>query len=376
MSTLAKYMLNTMLKIPFKMIGNFFCVKSTVNWSKEKKDILQRANWLCDEVLVSPELLIDKMPHELGEHYQGEWAIYTCSHLSAALVNISHLYPEEKQTCAKRAKQLVEMVLSPAIREYDTKSWGEDALQTLKGEKSHMTYLSILAWVITNYKMIDDNNQYDKLLEEICETLHRRMLKAKYMNLPSFPNGIVFLPDMMFAIVALNNFAKFNNGKYADTVNRWLDSTRENLIDSKTELIVSFQDRKVVRGSYVALNCYCLTLLDNKQFSQQQYIQMKKFFKKNYPSWGIREHLNKTPLLAFDPDAGPIAFGLSPSGTAWAIGSATYFQDWKFRNQLLRTAEIAGNTTQRKNKRHYKLGELAMVGEAVVLAMKTNVDKN
>ena len=103
---------------------------------------------------------------------------------------------------------------------------------------------------------------------------------------------------------------------------------------------------------------------------------MKKFFKKNYPSWGIREHLNKTPLLAFDPDAGPIAFGLSPSGTAWAIGSATYFQDWKFRNQLLRTAEIAGNTTKSKNKRHYKLGELAMVGEAVVLAMKTNVDKN
>ena len=78
MSTLAKHMLNTMLKIPFKMIGNIFCVKSTVNWSKEKKDILQRANWLCDEVFVSPELLIDKMPHELGEHYQGEWAIYTC----------------------------------------------------------------------------------------------------------------------------------------------------------------------------------------------------------------------------------------------------------------------------------------------------------
>jgi hypothetical protein len=55
------------------------------------------------------------------------------------------------------------------------------------------------------------------------------------------------------------------------------------------------------------------------------------------------------------------------------MGSATYFEDWDFRSKLLHTAEIAGHTLQGKGKRHYRLGEIAPVGEAVVLAMKTNV---
>lgn len=76
--------------------------------------------------------------------------------------------------------------------------------------------------------------------------------------------------------------------------------------------------------------------------------------------------------MKFDYDAGPIVEGFSPSGTAWAIGAATYFQDWEFRGQMLRTAEIFGNTTGSGGKRHYKLGELVMVGEAVTLAMRTH----
>ncbi len=39
-----------------------------------------------------------------------------------------------------------------------------------------------------------------------------------------------------------------------------------------------------------------------------------------------------------------IFFNLSPSGIAFAIGSATYFGDTDFRNRLLKTREIAGST--------------------------------
>ena len=73
-----------------------------------------------------------------------------------------------------------------------------------------------------------------------------------------------------------------------------------------------------------------------------------------------------------DIDAGPIILNLSPSGTAFAIGSATYFKDTVFRNKLLHTAEIAGHTVKWKNSRHYLLAELALVGEAITLAMRTN----
>ena len=88
---------------------------------------------------------------------------------------------------------------------------------------------------------------------------------------------------------------------------------------------------------------------------------------------GIREYLYHSPTLDFDVDAGPIVQGLSPSGSVFAIGSATYFKDWEFRAQLLRVAEIVGQTVKRKKQRHYLLGEIVLVGEAATLAMRTNI---
>ena len=88
--------------------------------------------------------------------------------------------------------------------------------------------------------------------------------------------------------------------------------------------------------------------------------------------YSITEYHNRSCWLGMDIDAGPIILNLSPSGTAFAIGSATFFGDKVFRNSLLKTAEIAGHTLQLDNKRHYLLADLALVGEAITLAMRTN----
>lgn len=88
--------------------------------------------------------------------------------------------------------------------------------------------------------------------------------------------------------------------------------------------------------------------------------------------YSITEYHDRSCWLGMDIDAGPIILNLSPSGTAFAIGSATYFGDNTFRNSLLKTAEIAGHTIQWGNKRHYLLADIALVGEAITLAMRTN----
>lgn len=79
-------------------------------------------------------------------------------------------------------------------------------------------------------------------------------------------------------------------------------------------------------------------------------------------------------MFGVDIDAGPIIFNLSPSGTAFATGSVTYFNDSKLRRKLLKTAEIAGTTISCRGKRHYLLADVALVGEAIMLAMRTNVN--
>ena len=226
--------------------------------------------------------------------------------------------------------------------------------------------------------------KYDQIFDGCCEALNRRLLASPILNLPSFRSGTIFFPDMLFAIVALKNYSDLNGGIYGDTVRSWLERAKREWIDEKTGLLYSMlvpQRRypngyKAIgaRGSYAALNCYCLTMVD-PDFAYEQYKRIKVVFGKDGLLTGIREYSDQHNYFGFDPDAGPIAFGVSPSGTAWTIGCATFFKDWDFRSRLLRTAEIAGITVNgTRRTRHYLLGDLAMVGEAVALAMKTHIN--
>jgi hypothetical protein len=63
----------------------------------EKSEILRRRNYLAERLVTSPERVLNEMPSGIGLQFQGEWAMYSCSMLSAAMVNISRLYPEERE---------------------------------------------------------------------------------------------------------------------------------------------------------------------------------------------------------------------------------------------------------------------------------------
>ena len=53
-------------------------------------------------------------------------------------------------------------------------------------------------------------------------------------------------------------------------------------------------------------------------------------------------------------------------------GSSTFFNDNEVRKGILKTAEIAGHTIKMGDKRHYLLANVALVGEAIMLAMRTH----
>ena len=243
-----------------------------------------------------------------------------------------------------------------------------------------MSYLSLLAWMITNYKFIGGDTEYDELLHRICEALHRRMLAAPDLNLKTFPNNPIFIPDMMVTIVALHNYAQLYDGQYADMVQRWLDKAKTEWIDQRTGLLAAtIYDQSTgdfsVCGSYAGLTCYYLSLVD-EEFAYQQYQSMKQHFASEGFITGIKEYKGRANWLDFHIDAGPLLFGYSPSGTAFAVGCATYYEDWQFRNGLLRTAELAATTIYGRKQRHYLLGSYVPVGEAITLAMKTHHKSN
>lgn len=344
----------------------------------EKQEILQRRNYLADRLITTPSELLIRMPRAIGEQFQGEWALYSCSMYTAALVNIARLYPEEREESIRLINEIIQIALSLEIRRYDTVRWGEDPLESLSGDRSHISYLSHLAWMIGGYRAIGGGPQYDDLHDELCSAMNRRILQSPTLNLPTYPGEFIYVPDMLVAIVALSDYAHQHSGKYATTVDRWETRMREEFLDPTTGLIpsyissVSAEDTLPVKGSYTALSCYYLTLV-NPVMAREQYDRLKTYFLKRRPITGIKEYAEKSPFLAFDIDAGPIICGLSPTGTAFATGSATFFKDTTLRRSILKTAEQAGTTVTFTNKTHYALADFALVGEAIMLAMRTNL---
>ncbi len=345
----------------------------------EKKEIIRRANYLVSKVATSPQELLDEMPSGIGKQFQGEWALYTCSMTCTALANIAMLYPQNKDLSLKYIAQIIEIAKSSEIRAYDRMRWGQDPFVNMPGEQSHISYYSHLAWMISNYKQIGGDQRFDELYHDLCKAMNRRICGSKTMNLPTYPGEYIYVPDMLVAIVALSNYAHQYGGKYKSTVDKWIKRAKTEWRDPGTGLLASFLDEDngksqivlPVKGSYSALNCYYLSLVD-AEFAQEQYEKLKKLFKQDFPVTGIKEYHDRTCLIGMDIDAGPIIMNLSPSGTTFTIGCATVLGDMEFRSQLLRTGEIAGSTISWFGKSHYLLANIALVGEAITLAMRTS----
>lgn len=296
-------LLGKIASVPFGMHG-------VGTFEGERNDILRRRNYLIGKLATTPQKVMEEMPGGMDEQFQGEWAMYSCSMFAAALTNIARIYPEQKEVSLGYVDKLIEIVMSSEIREYDRKRWwGEDALASLEGNHSHVSYLSILAWMMGEYKELGGGNKYDELYGRICNTLNRRMLDAETLNLPTYPDEPIYVPDMLVAVVALSYYAKFNHGSCQDTVNRWIEKAKTDWLDAKTGLLVSFLDNTgaqqidgmPVKGSYSALNCYYLSLID-RSFAKEQYERLKQYFYQSSPISGLKEYHERNCPIGMDAE--------------------------------------------------------------------------
>ena len=367
------------LLVVVKVVWVLCATNEIGSFGTEKNGIIRRANYLTSKVVTSPQQLLDEMPNGIGEQFQGEWAIYSCSMTCAALANIAILYPKNKEISIKFIGELIDIALSEEIREYDSVRWGEDPMDGIYGNHSHISYYSHVAWMISRYKQIGGDGKYDDTYHSLCKAMNRRICQSPIFNAPTYPGECIYIPDMLVAIVALSNYAHQYDGKYQSTVDRWIEKASSEWIDQETGLLASFLEEEngkaqivlPVKGSYSAVNCYYLSLVA-PEFAHAQYELLKKNFRQDFLINGLKEYHDRTCLFGMDIDAGPIIFNLSPSGTAFVIGAATSLEDMEYRKQLLKTAEIGGSTVSWLGSCHYLLANVALVGEAIVLAMRTS----
>ena len=192
--------------ILLKAIWAFWMCYGCSSFKTGKADILKRRKYLISQTMVAPQLLLDKMPEFIGSQFQGEWAIYTYSMFSTSLTNIAEIYPETREESLKIVDSLIAKVMSPEIRKYDMNRWGEDPLESLNGDKSHLSYISILAWMISHYKFLGGEGKYNNLFQTLCATMNRRILQQESLCLQTYPGEAIYIPDVLVAIAALFNY--------------------------------------------------------------------------------------------------------------------------------------------------------------------------
>ena len=271
-----KRMIIILIIIVFLVVAKVFWVTCATighgSYEGEKKEIIRRANYLTSKVITTPQALLDEMPSGIGTQFQGEWALYTCSMTSAALANIAILYPQNKELSIKFIGQIIDIAMSPEIREYDRLRWREDPLDGIYGDLSHISYYSHLAWMISRFKQIGGDGKYDGMYHSLCKAMNRRIRQSPYLNCETYPGELVYIPDMLVAIVALYNYSCQYDGEYSTTVNMWIERAKKEWLDKETGLLASFLEAEngitkivmPVKGSYSAFYCRFHTLSDVK----------------------------------------------------------------------------------------------------------------
>ena len=153
-----KLILIIIFPIILKIIWVIFKTFNHGNIKKEKKELVSRARYLVSKIGKNPKELINSMPSNIGSQFQGEWALYTCSMTCIALSNIVKLYPEYKEYALKNIENIIDIILSKELREYDKLRWGEDPIENLSKNNKHLSYLSHLVLTIGRYKQIGGTN--------------------------------------------------------------------------------------------------------------------------------------------------------------------------------------------------------------------------
>ncbi len=304
---------------------------------------------------------------------RGEWALGTLSMTAAALCNIGFALPDTRADSLEHLPGLITRAMTPPIREFDRISWGEDPLASLEGPHGHVGYLGHLNLMIGAYRILGGDGRFNALHSRITGALARRMDASLSAHIATYP-GQVFTADNAVGAASIAVYDRVTGEDHRRTLRRWIDYTRAHLLDPSTGLVVFNVDGSGgpaggARGCAAGWSSFYLPMVD-EEFAREQFGAIKRHMVQRtfFGTVGIREYPPGEQGPG-DVDSGPVLFGLSPSGTGFAIAGAKMWGDAELLGQLLNTAELAGFSVQVRGERRYLTAPL--VGDAILLAMVT-----
>ncbi len=334
-----------------------------------REDLTARGRYLARRVA---DLTTGEMPWYLPEQFKGEWLAVTYSMTAMALANLAFIYPDTVMEARQTIDRLAHAMMGQDVKGFDEALWKEDPLSSLDGPNGHIGYLGHLAVVLLAQRYVGGSSEHANLLREVALALHRRMMASPSLHAETYP-GQTFVADNAVVVAGLALAQPLYPDVPLDLSEAWVRRVQKDYLDPSTGLMVFRigDDGAVMeasRGSGVAWGVFYLSHAD-RSFAEQQHRQLQAMMGSRVLGvHGIREY-PKGDDRGGDVDSGPLVFGLSPSGTGFAIAGATLVGDDVGKLELLRTAELVGTSVGTGAGRRYAAAPL--VGDAILLAMRT-----
>jgi hypothetical protein len=306
--------------------------------------------------------------------FDGEWLFGTYLMAGLGFGQSALRHPEKKAEYGRLMDECIAQLLTPEVRAFDRRMWGNDPIESLDGSDHHAAYLGYFNLLLGLHRAVDSASRHAALNDRITAALIRRLGASPLHLLESYPRE-VYPVDNCAVIGSIGQHARVSGEDHTTLLQDWAARCRERWIDPKTGLLIQAINpmdgtpADLPRGSGTALGLYFLSFADPVLSRDLYDATRRELFGHFLGFGGVREYARSVRGESGDIDCGPIVFGFGLSPTGFLIGGTRLHRDDATLCDLYATAHLCGAPVIRKGRLNFVTG--GPLGDAILFAMLT-----
>jgi hypothetical protein len=312
-----------------------------------------------------------------SELFKNEWLFGSYQMAAIGLLQVCAAHPAHRAELLPAAEHALDELLSPRVRAFDARIWGEDPLDTLEtSAQGHAAYLGYLNIALGLHRALVPDSRFAPWHDRISAALARRLATARHGILETYPketypvdNAAVLGSLLLHARVAGADHSAVTAPMLARFRRDWRDPASGLLFQS-----LDPHDGRPLDGPRASGTTLAAFLLSHgeDEVARDLYLAARAACARSFLGFGfLREYPAGSAGGAGDIDSGPLIFGVSPSATGFLMGPARRFGDRARFVALHRTAHLMGAPVGRGDgRRAYVTG--GPLGNALLLALFTS----
>jgi hypothetical protein len=354
------------------IVPHLWCGRDAARWYRGDADVQEGlargvATW------VDQDLGTDQY-HTGSSQFNGEWLLMTYQLAGLGFGQTALTHPESRARNLPMLRKCCARVLKSDAASFDAAAWSEDPVKTLTGKNGHAGYLGYSNVVLSYDRWIDPAAPDGAVNDRFTAALVRRMTASSTHLIETYP-GEIYPADNCVAAASIALAGRATGRDYSPLLKAFCTSLHTRYLDPKSGMLYQSVSSETgvpegaPRASGTLFAAYFLSFVDPK-LSADLFAAIRRNQVSHAAGFAaIREYPDGYSGPMGDVDSGPVIFGLSTSGTAFALASARMHGDEALFRELESTLTLVAAPTSTREGNKFLLG--GPIGDALLFALLT-----